>query len=94
MAGQHSRIAEFHRARGDRLARPDASGAGARAERSEDRVGRDASDVADAEAEAIERALRESDGKVGGPQGAAAKLGMKRTTLQAKMRKLGIEAKR
>ena len=49
--------------------------------------------LADAEAEAIERALRESDGKVGGPQGAAAKLGMKRTTLQAKMRKLGIDAK-
>ena len=49
--------------------------------------------LADAEAEAIERALRESEGKVGGPQGAAAKLGMKRTTLQAKMRKLGIDAK-
>jgi formate hydrogenlyase transcriptional activator len=49
--------------------------------------------LADAESEAIERALRESDGKVGGPQGAAAKLGMKRTTLQAKMRKLGIDAK-
>jgi formate hydrogenlyase transcriptional activator len=49
--------------------------------------------LADAESEAIERALRESDGKVGGPQGAAAKLGMKRTTLQAKMRKLGIDSK-
>jgi formate hydrogenlyase transcriptional activator len=49
--------------------------------------------LADAESEAIECALRESDGKVGGPQGAAAKLGMKRTTLQAKMRKLGIDAK-
>jgi formate hydrogenlyase transcriptional activator len=49
--------------------------------------------LADAESAAIERALRESDGKVGGPQGAAAKLGMKRTTLQAKMRKLGIDAK-
>jgi transcriptional regulator with GAF, ATPase, and Fis domain len=30
---------------------------------------------------------------VGGEQGAAAKLGMKRTTLQAKMRKLGIDTK-
>jgi len=49
--------------------------------------------LADAEAEAIERALRESGGRVGGAQGAAAKLGMKRTTLQAKMRKLGIDAK-
>jgi formate hydrogenlyase transcriptional activator len=49
--------------------------------------------LADAESEAIERALREAGGRVGGPQGAAAKLGMKRTTLQAKMRKLGIGAK-
>jgi formate hydrogenlyase transcriptional activator len=49
--------------------------------------------LADAESEAIQRALRESGGRVGGPQGAAAKLGMKRTTLQAKMRKLGIDAK-
>jgi formate hydrogenlyase transcriptional activator len=49
--------------------------------------------LADAESEAIERALRDAGGRVGGPQGAAAKLGMKRTTLQAKMRKLGIAAK-
>jgi formate hydrogenlyase transcriptional activator len=49
--------------------------------------------LADAESAAIERALKEAGGRVGGPQGAAAKLGMKRTTLQAKMRKLGIEAK-
>ena len=49
--------------------------------------------LADAESEAIARALREAGGRVGGPQGAAAKLGMKRTTLQAKMRKLGIDAK-
>jgi len=27
---------------------------------------------------------------IGGPAGAAAKLGMKRTTLQSRMRKLGI----
>jgi formate hydrogenlyase transcriptional activator len=49
--------------------------------------------LASAEREAILRALREAGGKVGGDQGAAARLGMKRTTLQAKMRKLGIEAK-
>jgi formate hydrogenlyase transcriptional activator len=46
--------------------------------------------LAAAERDAIVRALRESNGRVGGPQGAAARLGMKRTTLQAKMRKLGI----
>jgi formate hydrogenlyase transcriptional activator len=46
-----------------------------------------------AERDAIVRALRDSGGKVAGPDGAAAKLGMKRTTLQAKMRKLDIDAK-
>jgi formate hydrogenlyase transcriptional activator len=49
--------------------------------------------LAAAERDAILRALRDAGGKVGGPQGAAAKLGMKRTTLQAKMRKLGIDSK-
>jgi transcriptional regulator with GAF, ATPase, and Fis domain len=39
---------------------------------------------------AIVRALRESGGTIGGPRGAAVKLGVKRTTLAAKMRKLGI----
>ena len=46
--------------------------------------------LAAAEREAIVRALRESEGRVGGARGAAARLGMKRTTLQARMRKLGI----
>jgi formate hydrogenlyase transcriptional activator len=46
-----------------------------------------------AEREAICRALRDSAGRVGGEHGAAASLGMKRTTLQAKMRKLGINPK-
>jgi formate hydrogenlyase transcriptional activator len=50
--------------------------------------------LAAAEREAIERALRESGGKVGGADGAAARLGMKRTTLQAKMRKLGVAGRR
>ncbi|MCZ2080423.1 MAG: sigma 54-interacting transcriptional regulator [Bryobacterales bacterium] len=35
-------------------------------------------------------ALRESNGVVGGPNGAAARLGLKRTTLQSRMRKLKI----
>jgi formate hydrogenlyase transcriptional activator len=46
--------------------------------------------LVEAEREAIVRALRESSGRVGGTTGAAARLGMKRTTLQAKMHKLGI----
>jgi formate hydrogenlyase transcriptional activator len=45
---------------------------------------------ADAERETILRALREAKGVVAGAEGAAARLGMKRTTLQSKMRKLGI----
>ena len=49
--------------------------------------------MASAERDAILRALRESGGRVGGEQGAAARLGLKRTTLQAKMRKLGVSAK-
>jgi formate hydrogenlyase transcriptional activator len=42
------------------------------------------------ERELILEALRKSHGVIGGPEGAAAMLGLKRTTLQSKMRKLGI----
>jgi formate hydrogenlyase transcriptional activator len=38
----------------------------------------------------ILRALRQTQWRIGGPNGAAAILGMKRTTLQARMRKLQI----
>ena len=44
----------------------------------------------DAEREHILKALRETNWVIGGTLGAAAKLGMKRTTLQSKMQKLGI----
>jgi formate hydrogenlyase transcriptional activator len=44
----------------------------------------------EAEREHILRALDETNWVVGGPGGAAARLGMKRTTLQSKMQKLGI----
>jgi formate hydrogenlyase transcriptional activator len=44
----------------------------------------------DAEREHILRMLRETHGVVGGPDGAAHRLGLKRTTLQARMKKLGI----
>jgi formate hydrogenlyase transcriptional activator len=43
-----------------------------------------------AEREHILRALEETNWVIGGPQGAAARLGMKRTTLQSRMQKLGI----
>jgi formate hydrogenlyase transcriptional activator len=44
----------------------------------------------DAEREHILKALRDAKWTIGGSAGAAAKLGMKRTTLQSKMQKLGI----
>ena len=92
LARQHPRAAEFHRAGGDSLARAGAASAGARVEGSEGRrvecgdSGRGRERSHRARAPRIGR-------KVGGPQGAAARLGMKRTTLQAKMRKLGVAAK-
>ena len=44
----------------------------------------------DAERQHILRALRQTEWRIAGPKGAAAVLDMKRTTLQARMRKLGI----
>jgi len=42
------------------------------------------------EREHIVRALRESGGMISGPRGAAARLGIKRTTLQSKLQRMGI----
>jgi formate hydrogenlyase transcriptional activator len=47
-----------------------------------------------AEREAILRALQESNWVLGGPQGAATRLGLKRTTLQSRLQKLGIDRPR
>ena len=44
----------------------------------------------EAERQHILRALRQTQWRIAGPRGAANLLGMKRTTLQARMRKLGI----
>ena len=43
--------------------------------------------------EEILRILRETKGRVAGPQGAAALMGLKRTTLISRMKKLGIDAR-
>jgi len=48
------------------------------------------STLEDAERQHILRALRETEWRIAGARGAAVILGMKRTTLQARMRKLGI----
>ena len=44
-----------------------------------------------AERDHILRVLREAKGQIAGPDGAAARLGLKRTTLNSKIKKLGIE---
>jgi formate hydrogenlyase transcriptional activator len=51
-------------------------------------------DLAEREKAMIENALREAEGLVSGPTGAAAKLGLPRQTLESKIRKLGINRHR
>jgi len=46
----------------------------------------------DAERLHIAQALEQTDGVIGGPNGAAARLGLPRTTLIARMKRLGINA--
>ena len=53
-----------------------------------------AANLADHEREMLEAALRESEGVVGGPTGAAVKLGIPRQTLDSKLSKLGINRHR
>jgi formate hydrogenlyase transcriptional activator len=48
----------------------------------------------DQERSLIEDALRASNGRVSGPSGAAAKLGIPRQTLESKMASLGISKNR
>jgi formate hydrogenlyase transcriptional activator len=49
--------------------------------------------MAEAERRHILEALQATNGVVGGPKGAAALLGLKRSTLQSRMQKLGVSAK-
>jgi formate hydrogenlyase transcriptional activator len=49
------------------------------------------STLADREVEMIEAALAETHGRISGPSGAAAKLGIPRQTLESKIRRLGID---
>jgi formate hydrogenlyase transcriptional activator len=46
------------------------------------------------EQDRIVQILKETKGRVGGPKGAAARLGLKRTTLLTRMKKLGIDARK
>jgi PAS domain S-box-containing protein len=51
------------------------------------------STLAETEREHVLRAIRESNWVIGGPNGAAARLGMKRTTLAYRIRKLNISVR-
>jgi formate hydrogenlyase transcriptional activator len=53
-----------------------------------------AEDLAEREKAMIENALREAEGWISGPTGAAAKLGIPRQTLESKIRRLGINRHR
>src|SRR5437899_1991962 len=46
------------------------------------------------ERDRIVRILKETKGRVGGPQGTAARLGLKRTTLLTRMKKMGIDSRK
>jgi formate hydrogenlyase transcriptional activator len=46
------------------------------------------------EQDTIVRVLKETNGQVGGVNGAAARLGLKRTTLLTRMKKLGIDPRK
>jgi formate hydrogenlyase transcriptional activator len=46
------------------------------------------------EQDRIVRILRETNGRVGGADGAAARMGLKRTTLLTRMKKLGIDPRK
>ena len=56
----------------------------------EEVVPKGSSSLENVEREHILRVLRETEGKIGGKGGAAERLGMNRTTLNSRMRKLGI----
>lgn len=53
-----------------------------------------AANLVEHERDVIEHALREAEGVIGGPAGAAVKLGIPRQTLESKIKKLGIKRHR
>jgi len=79
-----------HRARDDSLAWPDTRGPLDDLVRRRPGAGSSGAADADAERAAILRALEQANWVLAGPRGAAAGLGMKRTTLQSLMKRLGI----
>ena len=64
---------------------------GKKGELAESSQKRGLSALADQEVEMIQAALAETHGRISGPTGAAAKLGIPRQTLEWKIRRLGID---
>ena len=62
--------------------------------RSEQTTASEPKTLAQAESEYILKAIKAADWVIGGPRGAARKLGLQRTTLISKMRKLGLSRSR
>jgi hypothetical protein len=87
MAGQRPRIAKLHRAFGNSLQGSSAPWFAVGSQRAK---GSAPVTLEDAERSHILQTLRQTEGVVGGPKGAAALLGLCRSTLISKMRRLGI----
>ena len=91
LAGQYPRTAELHRARRDPLAHEGVAGAAGRTfEQTAAAASTNLNTLEEAERSHILKVLGETNGVVGGRNGAAQRLGLKRTTLIYKMQKLGI----
>ena len=88
LAGQYPRVAKLHRAFGNLSNGPVLTGS-----LSDLTCAQKASSpvtLEEAESSHILQTLRQTGGVVGGPNGAAARLGLRRTTLISKMRRLGL----
>jgi formate hydrogenlyase transcriptional activator len=91
VARKHPRTREFHRAFRDPHRRQSAECALSELrERSTQSSPQVEGTLRDKERDHIIQVLRETGGTLSGPHGAAARLGLKRTTLQYKMQRLGI----
>ena len=96
MAGQHPRAGELSGARRDSHARDSVlyvplAELETKVAEEEESWKSENPNLHAAEREHILRVLRETKGQIGGADGAADRLGLKRTTLNSKLKKLGIE---
>ena len=93
LAGKYSRAGKLHRALGNSDARSGAPGADQRTgqQRQSRRRRRERGAV---NATRFSASLKDTKGRVAGPTGAAERMGLKRTTLISRMKKLGIDPRK